>query len=266
MSAPRQTVGSLALLLAVSAASTDCSSSPGSPQPSLLAPIPGFVQTLTTTKCGLGSGVHVVHLPGDTQWVGSEGFFDVDLANQSAYCFTNPFRPLKGPSAPTEIAEVSQYFVGAGLPASQIGPISTSYSFDSSGEQYVNAKIERVVDGVPVPESSAWAGLVDGQSLGEGVYWPELPASVSRELMELEAIVTNPARLAAFQAMLPAGLVTGSIVIHHRDASQRVPGHPADEVPIEAHACYDALIAGNGDLGLTECYLPDGSMFTFPSF
>jgi hypothetical protein len=84
--------------------------------------------------------------------------------------------------------------------------------------------------------------------------------------MELEAIVTNPARLAAFQAMLPAGLVTGSIVIHHRDASQRVPGHPADEVPIEAHACYDALIAGNGDLGLTECYLPDGSMFTFPSF
>jgi hypothetical protein len=56
---------------------------------------------------------------------------------------------------------------------------------------------------------------VDGQSLDEIVYWPALPASVSEELAKLKAIEADPQKLAAFQAKLPSGFVTGSIVIHH---------------------------------------------------
>jgi hypothetical protein len=222
------------------------------------------VQTVATTKCGLGTGVHVKDLPGDRQWIGSEGLFDIDLANQSSFCLTNPLRDLKGPAASVEVSEVEKYFVGAGMPESQVGAVTTTYELDSSGEEYVNAKLSRVVDGVPVAESYAWAALVGGQSLGEGVYWPSLPANVSEELAKLKAIVGTPKSLAAFRAELPAALVTGSIVIHHSNENQRVPGHPAAEIKLVAHACYDALIA-EGEEGVTECFLPDGKRFTFSS-
>jgi hypothetical protein len=229
-----------------------------------LATIPGFIQTIATTKCGLGLGVHKVNLPGDIEWVGSEGVFVFDLANQSSFCLTNPLRPLKGPKPASEISEVKQYFLGVGLPASQLGPVGTTFETDSAGEGYVSAVIKRSIEGVPVRESRAWAALVDGQSLGEGVYWPALPASVSEELMELRAIVASSNSLAVFQSRLPIGFVSGSIVIHHSDVSQRVPGHPGQEITFVAHACYDAVIAQNGDLGITRCYLPDGSEFAFP--
>jgi hypothetical protein len=261
VSRPDRTRVSRGLLLAFC---TGCSASSMSSAPVSFV-IPGFIQTIKLTKCGLGSGVHEVSAPGTTEWVGSEGAFVVDLSNQSSFCLTNPFRPLKGPSATEEISEVKAYFASVGMPSAQVGDVSTSYFVDSSGEQFVSVKVQRVVDGVPVPESSAWASLVKGESVGEGVYWPALPASVSKELAELQAILANPSEFAAFQAKLQTSYVTGSIVIHHTSISERVPGHPDEEVALVAHACYDALIAAPGGLGMPVCYLPDGSIYTFPS-
>jgi hypothetical protein len=227
-----------------------------------LAPIPGFIQTISTTKCWLGADVEKQNLPGYTLWVGAEGVFSVDKANQRSFCETNPWRPLHSPRAAVEGEEVKMYLLGAGLPASQVGSIRYSYSFDTSGETYVTAIVARQIDGIPAPDSSAFASLIGAQSVSEGVYWPALSASVSEELSELKAIVDDPERLAGFQAKLPKGFVSGSIVIHHTCGDARVPGRPGAEVKIEGHACYDAVIAGNGDLGSTVCYLPTGEVFT----
>jgi hypothetical protein len=151
---------------------------------------------------------------GDDVWYGDDGRFYVDLANQMAVC-TAAWSSVTGPSVSAEIADVEEYFIGAGMPVSQIGSIGSTYSAASNGASFSNAVVSRVVEGVPVPDSNAAAGLVDGQSLDEIVYWPALPASVSEELAKLKAIEADPQKLAAFQAKLPSGFVTGSIVIHH---------------------------------------------------
>ena len=115
------------------------------------------------------------------------------------------------------------------------------------------AKFARVVQGYSVVESLAWAGLIDGQSLGECVYWPGLPASVSEELSQLEDIVGDSGKLSQFQAKLPGGFLGGTIAIHH---TSMYSGNP-----FEAHACYDALV-DEGGFGVTRSFLPDGSEWT----
>jgi hypothetical protein len=180
------------------------------------------------------------------------------------YCATNPYRPLKGPSASVEDKEVTAYFVGAGMPTAQLGSLGHTYRQNSSGADYTLTLVSRVVGGIPVPDSYAFASLIHGLSESEAVFWPELPASVRHELAALQAIVADPKSLADFQAKLPSGFLSGSIVIHHTCVEASVPGHPGEELKLEAHACYDALIQ-SGEFGQTSCYLADGTRFVFPS-
>jgi hypothetical protein len=222
-------------------------------------PIEGFVQTIKTTKCRLGGNVkHESEAGGAVEtWSGTEGLFEFFPATEDANCLAD-WPSAAGPDRPAEITDVKAYFVGAGMPLAQIGPISSTYSFAANGGTFSDVVITRVVDGVQVPDSHGAAGMVQGQSVSETVYWPALPASVREELAQLNVIAADPQKLAAFQAKLPSGFLSGSIVIHHTNENQRVPGHPAERVQIEAHACYDALIA-HGQEGVTECFLPDGT-------
>lgn len=214
--------------------------------------IPGFVLTRQTTKCHLGTGVKYSTGRWD-QWTGADGLFKIDPHNQLAICEANWPSGVQGPSASVETAEVQAYFTGAGMPPDQAGAVTLSYGSDSTGTSFPMAKFERVVQGYSVVESMAWAGLLDGHSLGESVYWPALPASVCEELSELESMVGDSGKLTQFRAKLPSAILGGTIAIHHTTE------YSADA--FKAHACYDALV-DEGGFGVTKCFLPDGSEWT----
>lgn len=233
--------------------------------PTLSQPIPGFVMTFKKTKCRLGGDVtfHIVQGGVFNMWSGTSGQFEFAPGTQQSFCTVSPppGSAGRGPDVKAEVEDVEAYFIAAGMPRSQIGSVDSTYSNDDNGAAFSNAVISRVVDGVQVADSHAWAGLVNGKSLGELVYWPELPASVSQDLAELRATLADPRSLAAFQAKLPSGILTGSIVVHHTSRFQWVRGHPAERVQVEGHACYDAVIAHHG-LGVTHSFLPDGTEWT----
>jgi hypothetical protein len=232
----------------------------GSSSPS----IAGFDQTFETTKCRLGSGVVVSTSGVFDIWAGSDGEFKIDEQNQAAFCVAS-WLPVRGPGSTQEVADVKSYFIGAGLPADQIGTVGITYSSNSSGASFSNAILHRVVNGVTVAESIAWAGMVEGQALGENVYWPTLPGSVTDELSEFQGIMMSASKLAAYRTKLPGTVIAGSIVIHHTSELVIYPGGPTNLVPLDAHACYDALVSTEGNNGTTECFLPDGTLFTFPT-
>jgi hypothetical protein len=91
-------IGALTLCASCSAASSPCA-------------IPGFVLTIETTKCRLGSNVRHTVSDGDDVWYGDDGRFYVDLANQMAVC-TAAWSSVTGPSVSAEIADVEEYFIG----------------------------------------------------------------------------------------------------------------------------------------------------------
>ena len=113
-----------------------------------------------------------------------------------------------------------------GLPADQIGETKPYAHIrgtnkripDESDVMYRYGVIFRQYHGVRIEESIAWARLnVDGDSITESVYWPEIPASVLSDADALNATLADTSAKASFFARLPSGAVVdrGSVVIHH---------------------------------------------------
>ena len=235
-------------------------SSGGAPDTS---PIPGFVLTRETTKCMLGSHVAYSQMSVFDIWGGAVGEFKIDVQNGAVQCLTTPDN-IQGPDSSKEVADVRAYFIGAGVPEDQLGATSFSYSSNYTGTNLMNVRFAREFHGVFVSESIAWASIAEGSSWGEDVYWPTLPAAVASELDELQSIVSDTDQLAAYTAKLPSDVLTGTIVIHHTSAFDINTANLRAPLNLVAHACYDALVAKDGQ-GTTQCFLADGTLFTFPS-
>jgi hypothetical protein len=195
---------------------------------------------------------------------GGNGSEYVDLANGMFVCNAD-WPSVQGPSPSEESADVLAYFAGLGMPMDQVGTLGMTYSSSSNGADFSNLVVGRVLDGIPVADSLATAGLVAGKAIQELVYWPALPASIWMELTTMQAIVNDPRKLASFQSHIP-GFIAGSLVIHHTGENAIDPGDITASVPIVAHVCYDAVVQDGptSNLGMTACYLADGTQFTFP--
>jgi len=88
---------------------------------------------------------------------------------------------------------------------------------------YVSA-LRRQIDGVPIPDSVAWARLdAEGAVLAEGVHWPPIPKLAIDEARELRGMAADPARLRAVMTELPADRPTGTVAIRHTGAASRAP-------------------------------------------
>ncbi|WLI89506.1 hypothetical protein Q4S45_22915 [Massilia sp. R2A-15] len=144
------------------------------------------------------AGVQSVRLGehGYAKLTGSEGTFAVDTVNGSAYgvpkanARSQQLAPF-GKSPAEHDASVTDYFRRSGIPADQIGSAQGRMLLEATGrgDDAVRAApkvkayysvLQRVVDGIAVPDSFAWARInARGEVVEEAVYWP----AISRETL-----------------------------------------------------------------------------------
>jgi hypothetical protein len=137
------------------------------------------------------------------------------------------FRTLDKLSGSQEhTSAVQDYFIAAGLPADQIGEVKPYAHLrgtnkrvpDESDVMYRYGVLFRQYNGIRVEDSMAWARLnVEGDSVTESVYWPEIPAPIIATANAFAALLADPAGRTAYVQQLPAGAATalGRLVIHH---------------------------------------------------
>jgi hypothetical protein len=114
-----------------------------------------------------------------------------------------PLRP-----ADAHATLVRDYFASAGLGAERVA--RTSVTAGSGGSATV---LHREVDGVPVPDSFAWARFsADGVVLAEQVWWPPLPSDLPTKIDDFRALLER-----GYRAKLPApyAQAEGQLTVHH---------------------------------------------------
>ncbi len=195
--------------------------------------LPGYVHTVNKSKFVLGTTTGTKSEFGMDKVVGSEGVFVTMSVSQMVFGIPNATSaalalPMFSGSAADHNAAVRAYFVGAGLPESQISSVSVQDGMLGGGPTaagsirstlaYYFSTVNRQANGVAVPDSFAWARLnVNGDVVHESVYWPELPASVVAEAANFAAILNNASGRGTLIASLPSDVTTttGVLVIHH---------------------------------------------------
>jgi hypothetical protein len=162
---------------------------------------------------------------------------------------------------------VQDYFVGAGLPASQIAGIHANASMFGSGmgpgpsdngtfAGYTSV-IWRSIRGIPVCDSFAWARFdSDGDVVAEGVYWPDISDAVIQQALSLQAVFADSAQGQAYRSKLPSALQQGAgqVAIRHSAGSERKR--------FQVIASYDVT---EDNRGLTHHFDIGGSEFQFDS-
>jgi hypothetical protein len=185
--------------------------------------------------------------------VGSEGTFAVDANNGAVIAIPNAHSTEQQKSvwytlgADKHNQQVLDYFATAGIPKDQIGGVHATTSLYATGGADGAAApapqpkiagwqsvLERVIDGVPVVDSLAWARMSDqGKVISEWVYWPAIPSKAMNEARQLSAKVSQEGERTAFLSRLPHDLPPGKVVIRHSAAS--------DQGPFEVFASYDVV-------------------------
>jgi hypothetical protein len=189
----------------------------------------------------MGSGLRV--------WHGSLGSFVVDPTNNAAHAGLAAASPT-GPyilDEATHAARVKAYFVGAGLPADQIGEVQATYQSGLMGGsmttpggtpvvESINSILRRRVSGILIVESEAWAKMTTAGDVDmEYVFWPPIDMAVVNQAVALAGHMADASAHAAYVAKLP-GTVRNDVgvVIHHTDAG--IHASPT------AYVAYDAVI------------------------
>lgn len=198
----------------------------------------GYIHLASASKFHVGSAATNLSELGFSKVVGSDGVF-ATAANGWVGAF-----PVAGAASTmvdplTRVPEVHNqtvvsYFVGAGLPTAQIGNVTAHADARGSGTGKTSGPLPngtfagytsvlaRVVAGIPVPDSFAWAQFnANGEVVKEAVYWPAIPQSVIQEAQALNAKLSDPTQRATYMSKLPAGLVNGQVVIRHSSCSER---------------------------------------------
>jgi hypothetical protein len=197
------------------------------------SPIPGHIHDLSRSKFRTGDATKLeVNLPTLQRWHGSLGAFAIDPTNNASSAIPDASSP-RGPyllDVATHNQMVRDYFLGAGLPADQVADIQTLYFASGTGGagestkpvlESINSRLTRVVGGVPVIESVAWAKLTtSGDVAMEAVFWPPIDAKIATQAATFAATLADSTQREDFLGKLPGGLSKeGSVVIHHTDAS-----------------------------------------------
>jgi hypothetical protein len=249
--------GGLALLSSCSPTAVDPVAVPATVKALSQATVPppqgrGFVHNASHSRFRIGSSPVSREEFGMSKVVGSDGTFGTVTQTGWVLAIPNAGAPSTLVAALTQDPDahnktVLDYFVGAGLPADQVGaPQALARVRGEGNGPGANAQVEldgyttvltRVVAGFSVPDSFAWARFnADGDVIEEQVYWPTIPDSAVADAKALAAVMSDRGRSGAFSAALPAGTRTGQVVIHHASG---VPGHA-----FEVAASYDAMDSG----------------------
>jgi hypothetical protein len=184
------------------------------------------------------------------RWRGSLGAFALDPNSGWAMGIVDAATP-HGPyiiDEPTHRAAVKAYFINAGLPADQIGAVvadyavrgggSTSDSTTSTPTQLygINSVLTRVVNGIRVVESYAWARMTTAGGVDiESVFWPPIDMSVLNAAAAMQTALSDSNAHAAFLSQLPGTVHRDAgVVIHHTSSAISSP-------PV-AYVAYDVVL------------------------
>jgi hypothetical protein len=125
---------------------------------------------------------------------------------------------------------VRDYFLSVGLPASQIDKVEsfpgmsrkfTPEDAPNTGNlgwkhEFNYTMVRRQIDGIPVPDSFAWARLnEDGSVIAESAYWPDIPASVVAKAKALNKVLSDGSSEGATYVAKVNSKHVGRVVIHH---------------------------------------------------
>lgn len=273
------------------AASVGCNSSP---LPAELSPLPreqqalgsvpppsiaGYVHTAAGSKFKIGSGASDQSAQGFSKVVGSYGVFAVDPINHHSAGVPNADAPTGTftRSASDHEARVLSYFTTAGVPSNQVGGVHSTVSATGGGIagdpnariaksiQYTSI-VERVIQGIPVAESHAWARFDDNDDVvAEDVYWPDFPTAALDEALAIADQLKDTTKAAAYRAKLPPEVAAtqGRVLVRHSSMS--------DHGPFVARGCYDVLVKASGEQsglqvqsGYMRHFGVDGTEFQLP--
>jgi hypothetical protein len=182
--------------------------------------------------------------------IGTEGVFATNRKNGAVFAIPNhdslslSVAPLTTDAEAHHLA-VKAYFLGAGLPAEQMGDMSIvssiSQASDPNGQsppkfEGYSSTISRKLGGYVVAESLASARInANDEVVSESVYWPELPSSVVADAKALDAILAEPVGRKAYLSRLPDTASGGHVVIHHTSA--------VEDSDLVAVATYDVEVS-----------------------
>jgi len=237
-----------------------------------------YVHTLAVSGFRLGLGPKTVREGGWDKMVGNEGVFATDIRNGFVLAVPNADAPSLLAPALTSNASIHServlaYFRAAGTPDDEIGGTHVTTTMRGTapmGKVLMPAEstfvsytthLERVIAGIPVVESQAWASFnARNEVMSEGVYWPAISSSVIRGAIALRNTLSDPAKHAQLRDLVrrsvpDLGDVEGKVVITHTPATYAEP--------MAAIPSYDVILPGEGsyvrhfDESGREVFLPN---------
>ncbi|MFO0671381.1 MAG: hypothetical protein U0235_17410 [Polyangiaceae bacterium] len=215
----------------------------------------GYYHKPSASAFRLGRAVEQRSQFGLEKTIGSEGVFAVHAGTSAAIAIPNADAPcLSAPPllpADAHSERVRKYFVDRGVSPAEIR--SVNVTTEMAGGGYVgtsgtpprlvryNSGLVRILEGVPVVDSVAWAAFTAADEVcKEEVDWPEIPRAVIDDAHQLQQVLAEPTRRAALQAKLPTASKLGEVVIRHSRWSS-----PNSQTTV-AFASYD--VADNGSV------------------
>jgi hypothetical protein len=235
------------------------------------ATLTGAAYDITKSKFAFGSTPSMESASGLVRWVGRDGAVAIFASGMELGSMNAGAPETDLPDWSTDSMALSNhviaYFNSMGVASCQIAfnPIhsmgSASGSIDGS---FVVTSVSntvalvRGVDGILVSESNAYARFNSAdQTTQEGLYWPEIAASVVSAARGFRDRLADPASLAAYKALLPSDAQgDGQVVIHHSSGGTTSA--------FQAAATYDVAQTVSGPFGAGQEYSfdPNGNRVT----
>jgi hypothetical protein len=156
---------------------------------------------------------------GFVRWVGPDGVVAIETTGGELGVMNGGAAETNLPDWSTDPvalgAHVRDYFLSFGVAGCQMPQTQV---LGGSGSVI---SIARLVDGIPVAESVAYARFNNNeQSTSEGFYWPLVPAAVVDAARALRDRLADPTTAAAYKALLPAAdQGDGQVLIHHTNSA-----------------------------------------------
>lgn len=197
----------------------------------------GYQHGFDGSRFVVGDAAHRSVQYGYLKQRGDSGTIAIKLSNGSAFGVPNAGIEYASSSryggAPDDHnAQVRAYFLALGLPASQVADVRAMTLLQADGQLGETSPaaprilgyysvVSRKVEGVPVPDSFAWARLnAEGRVLQEGVYWPALPPAVIAELRAFKTALADPEQRRTLMARVPTNAGGTALVIHHSSSEE----------------------------------------------
>jgi hypothetical protein len=211
----------------------------------------GYQHGADRSKFAVGVGAHRVNEHGYLKLTGADGTIARDQLNGSVFSVPKARAPGQrltpyGDSPAAHNRFVLDYFRANGLPADQIGRVQGRMLLEATGRSDEQERavphvtgyysvVERVIEGIPVEDSFAWARVNSaGVVVEEGVYWPGLPRTTVEKARQLRDAWKDQKRRSELLDRVHGEDPRTEIAIRHSSAGSHDP--------FEAFACIDVHV------------------------